>query len=86
VSRGLPVDSLQTVATGTWDMKGLFEIDGANSSLKSITVETSVRTGGSVAEAAKVAELTHRRCPIYATMKSVNLSFTLTVNGVEVPL
>lgn len=35
----------------------------------------------------KVAQMTHRRCPIYATLrKSVTLSFKLIVNGVEVSL
>ena len=84
---GLPIDSLETVASGTWNMKGLWEIDGADSSFKSIMVETRLRTSGPVSQAARVAELTHRRCPIYATLrKSVSLSFKLVVNGVEVSL
>jgi uncharacterized OsmC-like protein len=84
---GLPIDSLETVASGTWDMKGLWEIDGADSSFRSISVETSLRTSGSSSDAAKVAAQTHRRCPIYATLKkSVRLSFKLVVNGVEVSL
>ena len=84
---GLPIDSLETAASGTWNMKGLWEIDGADSSFKSIMVETRLRTSGPVSQAARVAELTHRRCPIYATLrKSVSLSFKLVVNGVEVSL
>ncbi len=82
---GLPVDSLETVATGTWNMKGLFEMEGADSSFRSIKVETRVRTSAPIAEATKVAELTHKRCPIYATLRrSLNLEFKLFVNGAEV--
>jgi putative redox protein len=84
---GVPLDSLETVATGTWNMKGLFGIDGADSSFKSILVETSVRSSSRSGDVAKVARLTHQRCPIYATLrKSLDLAFKLTVNGVEVPL
>jgi hypothetical protein len=35
---GVPVDSLETVAAGNWDMKGLFGIGGADSSFQSISV------------------------------------------------
>lgn len=84
---GVPVDSLETVATGTWNMKGLFEIGGADSSFKSIGVETSVRTSAPLADVVKVARLTHRRCPIYATLrKSLELSFRLIVNDTEADL
>jgi uncharacterized OsmC-like protein len=85
--RDMPIDSLETVAEGTWNMKGLFEIDGAEPSFRSIKVETRVRTSASVSEVVHVARLTHRRCPIYATLKkSLDLEFKLMVNGVEVPL
>jgi len=84
---GLPVDSLETVAEGSWDMKGLYEIDGAEPSFRDIKVETRLRTSGPVSEAVRVAKLTHRRCPIYATLrKSLELTFSLNVNGAEVPL
>ncbi len=84
---GLAVDSLETTATGEWNMKGLWEIDGADSSFRRILVETRVQTNAPSSEVANVAHLTHRRCPIYATlMKSVELSFKLTVNGADVLL
>lgn len=83
----LQVDSLETVAEGSWNMKGLYEIEGAEPSFRSIKVETKVRTTGPVSEVVNVARLTHRRCPIYATLrKSLDLAFKLTVNGVDVPL
>ena len=83
----LSVDSLETTATGEWDMKGLWEIDGADSSFRRIIVETRVQTDAFPSDIAKVALLTHRRCPIYATLrKSVELSFKLTVNGEDVLL
>ena len=78
---------METSVAGTWNMKGLFEIDGADSSFKTIAVETSVRTTAPVSEVATVARQTHRRCPLYATLrKSVDLSFKLLVNGAEVAL
>jgi hypothetical protein len=43
---GLPVDSLETVAEGSWNMKGLYEIEGAEPSFRNIKVETRVRTRG----------------------------------------
>jgi uncharacterized OsmC-like protein len=84
---GVQLDSLETTAAGTWDMKGLFEIDGADSSFRSIIVETVVKTNSPVPEVVTVARATHRRCPIYATLrKSVDLTFKLTVNDIETPL
>lgn len=85
--RRLPVDSLETTATGEWDMKGLWEIDGADPSFIRISVETKVQTNAPASEVAEVARLTHRRCPVYATLrKSVEISFRLTVNGTETSL
>jgi putative redox protein len=84
---GVPIDSLATAATGTWDMKGLFEINGADPAFKNVDVETAVRTSAAPPDVVKVANMTHRRCPIYATLrKSVDLSFKLKVNGIETPL
>lgn len=84
---GVRIDSLETVATGTWNMKGLFEIDGADSSFKSIVVDTSIATDSPVPEVVKVAQMTHRRCPLYATLrKSLDLTFKMKVNGAETPL
>jgi uncharacterized OsmC-like protein len=83
--RDLDLTELTTTVTGDWDAKGLFEIDDATSAFRNITVETRVKTTGSVEEAVHVARLTHRRCPIHATLrKSTNLVFNLYVNGVEV--
>jgi putative redox protein len=84
---GLQVDSLETTAEGSWNMKGLYEIDGAEPSFRNIRVETRVRTTSPASEVVKVARQTHKRCPIYATLgKSVDLVFKLNVNGAEVPL
>jgi putative redox protein len=84
---GVAVDSLETIATGTWNMKGLFGIEGADSSFRGITVETSVRTSAPISEVVKVARLTHIRCPIYATLrKSLDLTFKLVVNDNEAEL
>src|SRR5260370_1037827 len=40
----LTIDSLETTVTGTWDRRGLFEIDGVKPSFKTITVETKITT------------------------------------------
>ncbi len=65
---GLEIDSLETKVSGVWNRKGLFDIGGEESSFKSITVETNVTTNGSVEKTVEVARLTHRRCPIHATL------------------
>ena len=41
---GLSLDSLETTVTGSWDRRGLFEIDNIAPYFKSITVETKVST------------------------------------------
>lgn len=86
VSR-LAVESLETTATGDWNMKGLWEIDGADSAFRRIAVETRVKTNAAPSDVATVARLTHRRCPLYATLrKSVELDFRLFVNDADVAL
>jgi len=84
---GLPIDFLETTASGEWNMKGLWEIDGAKSSFQRIVVETRVKTDADPADIANVARMTHRRCPIYASlMESIELTFKLTVNGTDISL
>jgi uncharacterized OsmC-like protein len=84
---GLPIDSLETTASGDWNLKGLWELEGADSSFRKIIVETKIQTSASPSDVANVARLTHKRCPIYATLrKSVELGFRLWVNGQETPL
>ncbi len=83
----LDIQALETTVTGDWDMKGLFDIGTANPSFRNIQVETRVKTTGPVKKAVEVARLTHRRCPIHATLKkATNLSFKLFVNDVETQL
>ena len=83
----LSVDSLETVVTGSWDRRGLFEINGASPSFETITIETRVSTRDSVAKVIEVARQTHRRCPVEATLaRATSLTFTLVVNGETVPL
>jgi uncharacterized OsmC-like protein len=46
-----------------------------------------VRSNARSADVAKVAKLTHQRCPIYATLrKALDLTFKITVNGIEISL
>jgi uncharacterized OsmC-like protein len=84
---GLSIDSLETSVSGVWDMKGLFDIDGVKPFFKTITVETRVTSMEPVEKLAEVARLTHRRCPIHATLsRASEMNFTLIVNGENIPL
>ena len=83
----LIITGLETTASGTWNMKGLFEIGPEDASFREITVETRVRTNDQVKKVVEVANMTHRRCPVHATMrKATRLSFKLYINGREIPL
>ena len=83
----LSIDSLETVVTGSWDRRGLFEIDNVSPYFKTITIETKVSTKEPVEKIVEVVKETHRRCPIHATLSRVTeLNFKLVVNGQTVPL
>ena len=83
----LSIDYLETIVTGSWDRRGLFEIEGVSPHFKTITVETRISTKDSVEKAAEVARQTHRRCPIHATLsRATEMIFKLIVNGQDVPL
>jgi putative redox protein len=84
---GLRIGALETTVTGTWDRRGLFEIDGADASFREITVETKVTTEDAVGKVVEAVTATHRRCPVHATLrKATTLVFKLVVNGQPVPL
>ena len=79
---GLSIDSLETTATGSWDRRGLFEIDDAAPYFNSITVETKVSTRDPVERVVEVARETHRRCPVHATLaRATEIIFKLVENG-----
>jgi uncharacterized OsmC-like protein len=83
----LTIDSLQPTATGTWDRRGLFDIDRVKPSLKTITVETKITTKDPVQKVVEVANQTHRRCPVHAPLsRATEMIFRLNVNGQNVPL
>jgi uncharacterized OsmC-like protein len=83
----LTIDSLETTVTGTWDRRGLFEIDGVKPSFKTITVETKIKTKDPVQKVVEVANQTYRRCPVHATLsRATEMIFRLNVNGQNVPL
>ena len=82
----LTIDSLETAVTGTWDRRGLFEIDDVRPNFKTITVETKITTKDPIQKVVKVANQTHRRCPVHATLsKATEMIFRLNVNGQNVP-
>jgi uncharacterized OsmC-like protein len=83
----VPLAALETNVNGEWDSKGLFDIDGASSTFRTIVVVIRVKTTAPIATVVDVANLTHRRCPIHATLaKATNLQFRLFVNDVEAHL
>ncbi len=83
----LSIDSMETVVSGSWDRRGLFEIDGVSPFFKSITVETRISTQDTVEKVVEVARQTHRRCPVHATLsRATELIFKLVVNGEPVLL
>ena len=83
----LTIDSLETTVTGTSDRRGLFDIDGVKPSFKTITVETKITTKDPFQKVVEVANQTHRRCPVHATLsRATEMIFRLNVNGQNVPL
>jgi uncharacterized OsmC-like protein len=83
----LAIDSLETTVSGTWDRRGLFDIDGVTPAFKTITVETKITTKDPVQRVVEVANQTHRRCPVHATLsRATEMIFRLNVNGHNVPL
>jgi uncharacterized OsmC-like protein len=84
---GLRIGELETTVTGTWDRRGLFEVDGADASFREITVETRVTTEDEVGKVVEAVTATHRRCPVHATLqKATTPVFKLVVNSQPVPL
>jgi uncharacterized OsmC-like protein len=84
---GLSLDSLETVVTGSWDRRGLFELDNVTPYFNAITVETKVSTTDPVERVVQVAQETHRRCPVHATLaRATEITFKLLVNGQNVQI
>ena len=83
----LSIDSLETIVTGTWDRRGLFDIDGVTPNFKAVTVETKITTRDNVQKVVEVANQTHRWCPVHATLsRATQMIFKLVVNGQNVSL
>jgi uncharacterized OsmC-like protein len=83
----LSIDSLETIVSGSWDRRGLFEIEGVSPFFKSITIETRISTRDPIEKVVEVARQTHRRCPVHATLlRATEMIFKLVVNGQNVPL
>ena len=84
---GLEIESLETTVIGSWDRRGLFEIENISPHFNRITVETRISTKDPIEKVVQVAQETHRRCPIHATLaRATELVFKLVVNGQIVPV
>jgi uncharacterized OsmC-like protein len=82
--RGLDFDSYETTVEGDWDMRGMFEVDGADAAISEIRIETRITTKATPSETAEILLLTHKRCPLTATVaKSTKITRKLFVNGKE---
>jgi uncharacterized OsmC-like protein len=83
----VPITSLETTVTGSWDRRGLYGIGDIDPGYREITIESRVSTDAPDVQVADVARRTHRGCPIYATLrKETALTLRLIVNGHTVPL
>src|SRR3989442_8493255 len=83
----LTIDCLETSVTGTWDRRGLFDIDGVRPNFKTIAVDTKITTKDHIQKVVEVANQPHRRCPVHATLsQATQMIFRLNVNGANVPL
>jgi uncharacterized OsmC-like protein len=81
------VESLETTVTGVWDRRGLYGLNEVDPRFTEIMIETRIVTASPKERVVMVARLTHRGCPIYATLsRATKLVFALVVNGENVPL
>lgn len=84
---GLEFDSLETSVRGHWDRKGQYEINSASPAFKDMTVETRVSTRAPIEKVVEVAKITHRTCPMHATIaRAMPVTDKLLVNGKDIPL
>lgn len=83
----IPIEALETTATGTWDLRGLFGIAATEPGYQEITIETRVSTPAPPQQVAEAVRRTRRGCPIFATLrKETAFMVRLIVNGQPVPL
>lgn len=82
---GVDVDSLETTVRGSYERKGLFEIDDAEPSFKEIIIEMKITTREPLQRIIELVKLAHKRCPMHATIsKATKVTDKLVVNGKEV--
>jgi uncharacterized OsmC-like protein len=85
--KGLDFTSLETSVRGHFDRKGMYEIDGASPNFIDMIVETKVTSSAPIEKIAEVARITHRTCPMHATIvKAMKVTDKLFVNGKEITL
>ena len=85
--QGVDFDSFETKVEGHWDMKGMFGIDGKESAVMKLLIDTWVASQAPVEKVADVLKLLDARCPMTATVvKSARLERRLWVNGREVDI
>jgi uncharacterized OsmC-like protein len=81
---GLDFESLETKVEAQWDRKGMFGIGEADPSISDVLIETRITTEASPEKVAELLRLTHKRCPMTATIaKASPVRRRLFVNGEE---
>ncbi len=80
----LDFDSYETRIEAQWDRRGMFGIDDADPSITDLLIETRITTTAPPDRVADLLRLTHRRCPLTATVaKAASIRRRLFVNGRE---
>ncbi|MDA4120869.1 MAG: OsmC family protein [Thaumarchaeota archaeon] len=80
-------DALETKVEAQWDRRGMFGIRDADPSISNVMIETRIATGASPEKIAELVRLTHKRCPMTATVaKAATIRRRLFVNGLETPV
>lgn len=84
---GLEFESLSASVRGHWDRRGQLESSTVEPAFLDFTVETRLRSNEAVEKIKRVAKISHRRCPMHATIaRAGRVLDKLYVNGEEVPL
>ncbi len=81
---GVDFEAFETKVEAQWDRRGMFGIGDADPSITDLLIETRITTGADPKKVAELVRLTHRRCPMTATVaKAATIRRMLFINGAE---
>ncbi len=85
--QNVEISSCENRVAALWDRKGLFDIDNISPAITNVLIETKITTTAPPEKIAELVRLTHRRCPMTATIaKAAIIERKLFVNGLETPV